>query len=66
MRLVKSMSFYKWHRKYGGIGASLVSEMKAMTEEKLRLKEICANEHAEGINRVSDGGRFRNTDIQDR
>ena len=42
----------------------MVSEMKAMTEEKLRLKEICADERAEGISRVSDDGRFRNTDIR--
>jgi putative transposase len=33
-------SFYKWRAKYGGMDASMVSQMKAMEEENRRLKRM--------------------------
>jgi putative transposase len=35
-------SFYKWRAKFGGMDASLISEMKAMAEENRRLKRMFA------------------------
>lgn len=35
-------SFYKWCAKFGGMDASLISEMKDMPEEKRRLKRMYA------------------------
>ena len=35
-------SFYKWRAKYGGMDASMVSQMKAMEDENRRLKKMCA------------------------
>ena len=35
-------SFYKWRAKYGGMDASMVSQMKAMEEENRRLKKMYA------------------------
>ena len=37
---MSSASFYKWRAKYGGMDASLISQMKAMEEENRRLKRI--------------------------
>ena len=37
-----SASFYKWRAKFGGMDASLISEMKAMAEENRRLKRMYA------------------------
>lgn len=39
---MSSASFYKWRAKFGGMDASLVSEMKAMAEENRRLKRMYA------------------------
>ena len=36
-------SFYKWLAKYGGMDASMVSQMKAMEEENRRLKRMYAD-----------------------
>jgi putative transposase len=36
-------SFYKWRAKYGGMEASMVSQMKAMEEENRRLKRMSAD-----------------------
>ena len=36
-------SFYKWRDKYGGMDASMVSQMKAMEEENRRLKRMYAD-----------------------
>lgn len=33
-------SFYKWRAKYGGMDASLISQMKAMEDENRRLKRM--------------------------
>ena len=38
-------SFYKWRAKYGGMDASMVSQMKAMEEENRRLKRMYADSH---------------------
>ena len=35
---MSSVSFYKWRVKFGGMDASMVSQMKAMAEENRRLK----------------------------
>ena len=39
---VSSASFYKWMAKFGGMDASLIAEMKAMTEQNRRLKTMYA------------------------
>ena len=36
-------SFYKWRAKYGGMDASMVSQMKAMEDENRRLKLMYAD-----------------------
>jgi len=33
-------SFYKWRAKYGGMDASLISQMKAIEDENRRLKRM--------------------------
>jgi putative transposase len=37
-----SASFYKWRAKFGGMDASLISEMKDMAEQNRRLKKMYA------------------------
>ena len=37
-----SATFYKWRSKYGGMDASMISEMKAMADENRRLKRMYA------------------------
>ena len=37
-----SASYYKWRSKYGGMDASLMSEMKSMADENKRLKKMFA------------------------
>ena len=37
---MSSASFYKWRAKYGGMDASLISQMKAMDDENRRLKRM--------------------------
>jgi putative transposase len=39
---MSSASFYKWRSKYGGMDASMVSQMRAMADEKRRLKRMYA------------------------
>ena len=39
---MSSASFYKWRAKYGGMDASMISELKAMAEENRRLKRMYA------------------------
>ena len=39
---LSSASFYKWRSRYGGMDASMVSEMKAMADENRRLKRMYA------------------------
>ena len=40
---MSNASFYKWRAKYGGMDASLISEMKAIAEENRRLKRMYAD-----------------------
>ena len=39
---MSSASFYKWRSKYGGMDASMVSQMKAIEAENRRLKRMYA------------------------
>ncbi len=39
---MSSASFYKWRAKYGGMDASMMSELKSMAEENRRLKKMYA------------------------
>ena len=39
---MSSASFYKWRAKFGGMDASMISEMKALAEENRRLKRMYA------------------------
>ena len=39
---MSSASFYKWRSKYGGMDASMMSQMKALAEENRRLKRMYA------------------------
>ena len=40
---MSSASFYKWRAKYGGMDASLISEMKQLDDENKRLKRMFAD-----------------------
>lgn len=40
---ISSASFYKWRAKYGGMDASMVSQMKALEDENRRLKLMFAD-----------------------
>jgi putative transposase len=39
---MSSASFYKWRAKYGGMDASMISQMKTVEEENRRLKKMFA------------------------
>ena len=39
---ISSATFYKWRSKYGGMDASMISDMKAMEDENRRLKKMFA------------------------
>ena len=41
---MSNASFYKWRAKYGGMDASMVSQMKAMEDENRRLKRMYADQ----------------------
>ena len=40
---ISSATFYKWRSKYGGMDASMMSQMKALEEENRRLKRMYAD-----------------------
>jgi len=40
---VSSATFYKWRSKYGGMDASMVSQLKELQDENRRLKKMCAD-----------------------
>jgi len=42
---MSSASFYKWRSKYGGMDASMISQMKSLDDESRRLKKMFA-EHS--------------------
>ena len=39
---MNSASFYNWRAKYGGMDASMISEMKGLEDENRRLKKMFA------------------------
>ena len=39
---ISSATYYNWRSKYGGMDASLMSEMKTVAEENRRLKKMYA------------------------
>ncbi len=39
---VTTASFYKWRAKYGGMNASMISQMKTVEDENRRLKKMFA------------------------
>lgn len=39
---MSNASFYKWRAKFGGMDASMISELKAMADENRRLKRMYA------------------------
>ena len=39
---MSNASFYKWRAKYGGMDASLISQMKSIEDENRRLKKMFA------------------------
>ena len=39
---MSNASFYKWRAKFGGMDASMISELRAMAEENRRLKRMYA------------------------
>jgi len=39
---MSNASFYKWRAKYGGMDASMISQMKALEDENRRLKKMFA------------------------
>lgn len=39
---MSNASFYKWRAKFGGMDASMISELKAMADENGRLKRMYA------------------------
>jgi len=39
---MSNASFYKWRAKYGGMDASMISQMKAVEDENRRLKKMFA------------------------
>lgn len=40
---ISTATYYMWRRKFGGIGRSQLSEMKALEKENQRLKKIVAD-----------------------
>ncbi len=40
---MSSASFYKWRAKYGGLDASMISQMKSLEDENRRLKRMFAD-----------------------
>ena len=39
---MSSATFYKWRSKYGGMDASMISEIKGLEDENRRLKKMFA------------------------
>lgn len=37
---MSNASFYKWRSKYGGMDASMIADMKSISEENKRLKRM--------------------------
>jgi len=57
---MSSATFYKWRAKYGGMDASMISEMKGLEDENRRLKKMFSRaQHAKRI--VPRGSRKKIT-----
>ena len=41
---ISSATFYKWRSKFGGMDASLISQLKELQDENRRLKKMYAEE----------------------
>ena len=54
---MSSASFYKWRAKFGGMDASMMSEMKALAEENRRLKRMYAEMSMQNDLLKEGGGR---------
>ena len=39
---MSNASFYKWRSKYGGMDASMISQMKALEDQNRRLRKMYA------------------------
>jgi putative transposase len=39
---ISNATFYKWRSKYGGMDASMISDLKVMEDENRRLKKMFA------------------------
>jgi len=42
-RAISSATFYKWRSKFGGMDASMVSQLKELQDENRRLKKMYAD-----------------------
>ena len=40
---MSTASFYKWRAKYGGLDASMISQMKSLEDDNRRLKRMFAD-----------------------
>ena len=40
---ISDATYYKWRKRYGGMGRSQLSELKALEKENSRLKKIVAD-----------------------
>jgi putative transposase len=40
---ISTATFYKWRAKFGGMDASMISDMKVMEDENRRLKRMFAD-----------------------
>jgi len=46
---VSDATYYKWRKRYGGMGRSQLSELKALEKENMRLKRIVTDLELEKI-----------------
>ncbi|WP_421779338.1 integrase core domain-containing protein [Kiloniella litopenaei] len=56
---MSNASFYKWRAKYGGMDASLIAEMKDLSEQNRRLKKMYAEMSMQNGFVESFNGRLR-------
>ena len=40
---ISEQTFYRWKKKYGGLGSSELRKLKQLTEENRRLKQMVAD-----------------------